>query len=482
MRCASLAANQPWRKQLYPHRFILIGLVLVSTATAQPVYFADATLKSVVEQALGITDPTVADMQTLYGTLFAHEKGITDLTGLEYAVNLGSLWIYNNEITDLSPVASLTNLIYLYPAGNQVHDVSPLAGLARLERLGLENNQITDISSLAGLTNLVELGIENNQITDVSAVAGMTQLTRLSAHTNEIVDVTPVGSLTKLTYLNLSGNQVQDISALAGLTNLSTLDLRGNPLNAAACATYIPQIQANNPGINLLYDQCASQYYTLTLSSTWGGSITTPSEGAYQCDQNSTVAVSAAPDPGYEFTHWSGTAVDAGKVDDPSSASTSVFVDTDYTLQANFSASSVQHTLTISSTEGGSVEPSEGTYQYAHGTTVQLTATANSTYAFSHWSGSLWSSSNPLTVTLTSDLNVRANFISNATPQHTLLISSTTGGTVSQPGEGNLQYPEGTVVTIVAVADAGFSFSVWTGTAVDSGKVASPSTASTTLT
>ncbi|MBN1508410.1 MAG: hypothetical protein JW955_16295 [Sedimentisphaerales bacterium] len=141
-----------------------------------------------------------------------------------------------------------------------------------------------------------------------------------------------------------------------------------------------------------------------------------------------------------------------------------------------------QYTLTISSTEGGTVEPSAGTYQYAYGATVQMTATADPEYTFSHWSGNIWSSDNPTSVTMTSDMEICANFVSAASRQHTLLISSTAGGSVTEPGEGTLQYPEGTVLTIAAVADASWSFGGWTGTAVDAGKVTDPSAATTTVT
>ena len=67
-------------------------------------------------------------------------------------------------------------------------------------------------------------------------------------------------------------------------------------------------------------------------------------------------------------------------------------------------------------------------------------------------------------------------------PEHTLMILSTANGSVSEPGEGNFQYPHGTVVAIVAEADPCCGFVEWTGTAVDAGKVADACTASTTVT
>ena len=47
------------------------------------------------------------------------------------------------------------------------------------------------------------------------------------------------------------------------------------------------------------------------------------------------------------------------------------------------------------------------------------------------------------------------------TPQYTIKISSTIGGTVTTPGEGLFSYPAGTVVNLVAEADRGYEFGAW---------------------
>ena len=59
-------------------------------------------------------------------------------------------------------------------------------------------------------------------------------------------------------------------------------------------------------------------------------------------------------------------------------------------------ASAVSYSLTVqvSPEVGGSVSPTSGTYE--SGTTAILTATANKNYAFSNWTGSSNSTSNPL--------------------------------------------------------------------------------------
>ena len=75
---------------------------------------------------------------------------------------------------------------------------------------------------------------------------------------------------------------------------------------------------------------------TLTCSSTDGGSVTQPGEGVFHYDQNVVVGLAAAADSNYHFVNWTGTAVNAGKVADPNSAGTTVTMDADYSMIANF--------------------------------------------------------------------------------------------------------------------------------------------------
>ncbi len=77
---------------------------------------------------------------------------------------------------------------------------------------------------------------------------------------------------------------------------------------------------------------------TLTVSSTAGGAVTTPGEGTYDYPPGSAAAIVAAAAPDYHFTGWTGSAAAAGKVDDPQAESTTVMMDGDYTVIANFEA------------------------------------------------------------------------------------------------------------------------------------------------
>jgi len=60
-----------------------------------------------------------------------------------------------------------------------------------------------------------------------------------------------------------------------------------------------------------------------------------------------------------------------------------------------------------------------------------------------------------------------------------LTVFSTTGGSVTIPGEGTFPYDEGTVVDLVAEAEEGYQFGSWTG---DVGSIPSVNAATTTIT
>jgi uncharacterized repeat protein (TIGR02543 family) len=149
----------------------------------------------------------------------------------------------------------------------------------------------------------------------------------------------------------------------------------------------------------------------LTTSSGAGGSATIPGEGRFSYDSGSWVAVAATADQHYHFVNWTGSAVTAGKVASPTSASTTVRMDGDCTLAANFAADQV--TLKVTSTKGGvSWQPGLGTFTYGYGTVVSLYAVAGPGYTWAGWSGSLSSTTATESLTMDGDREVRANFTS----------------------------------------------------------------------
>ena len=70
-----------------------------------------------------------------------------------------------------------------------------------------------------------------------------------------------------------------------------------------------------------------------------------------------------------------------------------------------------QFNLVVGVTEGGSVNTSGGTYD--ENTTVSITATPIEGYFFTGWTGNATGNENPLSVTITGNVNITANFMQN---------------------------------------------------------------------
>jgi hypothetical protein len=73
--------------------------------------------------------------------------------------------------------------------------------------------------------------------------------------------------------------------------------------------------------------------YQLTVSGTSGGNVTTPGEGTFTYDTGMAVQLVATPDDGYQFRSWTG---DIAYVADPNSASTTITMNGNYAILANF--------------------------------------------------------------------------------------------------------------------------------------------------
>lgn len=219
---------------------------------------------------------------------------------------------------------------------------------------------------------------------------------------------------------------------------------------------------------------------TLTTSTGTGGTVTTPGIGTYTYGKNQVVSVLATADSCYRFDSWTGTAVTAGKVADPNDASTTVTMTDNYTLTANFIWNC--YDLTISSGDGGDVTtPGEGTFEdYAYGEEVSIIATSDDCYAFDYWSGDtdeiadIYDAST--TITMNDHYSITANFRWDC---YYLTTNSSSGGSVSTPGEDEYEYSYGQVVPIVATPDYCQLFVNWSG---DTDEIADPNDASTTIT
>ena len=73
--------------------------------------------------------------------------------------------------------------------------------------------------------------------------------------------------------------------------------------------------------------------YDLTITSTDGGSVTTPGEGTFTYDAGEVVNLEATPDANYTFDSWTG---DVGTVANVNDETTTITMNGDYAIVANF--------------------------------------------------------------------------------------------------------------------------------------------------
>lgn len=176
--------------------------------------------------------------------------------------------------------------------------------------------------------------------------------------------------------------------------------------------------EADNPltvlmdGNKSLSANFSNQTFTLNTNAVNGSIVRNPNQAAY--DSGATVQLTAVPDTGYHFVGWSG---DASGTTNP----ITIVMNANKSVTAAFAIN--HYTLTVNAANG-IVTKSPDQPTYPHGTTVSLTATPNSGYLFSGWSGDASGTANPVNVLMTTNRSVTANF----TSMGMIATSNGTGG------------------------------------------------------
>ena len=80
---------------------------------------------------------------------------------------------------------------------------------------------------------------------------------------------------------------------------------------------------------------CAPAQYDLTITSTAGGSVTTPGEGTFTYEEGTVVELVAQPDEGYQFMKWTSS---IGAIADVYAAETTITINYHCSITANFTA------------------------------------------------------------------------------------------------------------------------------------------------
>jgi uncharacterized repeat protein (TIGR02543 family) len=175
--------------------------------------------------------------------------------------------------------------------------------------------------------------------------------------------------------------------------------------------------------------------HNLTVNVSPSGAGTTSPSGTTAVAEGSVVAVTAAANAGWAFDHWSDACTGSGAC--------SVTMDSDKTVTANFVAAPT-HALTtaVNPSGGGTITPAAGPHTYNAGAVVNVTAAANSGFAFTGWSGAC-TGSGTCQVTMDADKTVTANF--------------TAVTTITFTGTELLGRPEATSISVKVVPNAAIS-------------------------
>ena len=193
--------------------------------------------------------------------------------------------------------------------------------------------------------------------------------------------------------------------------------------------------------------------YDLNITSGVGGTI----EGNGTYEHGQLANISAAPNPGFVFSGWTGASVAQ-----PLEPSTTIEMTSDSNLTASFIPRAVDKVLLIISETPSSGGSTIGGGEYDPNATVQILASPQVGYSFTGWDGNFTDAPSEANTTLqiTTDLNITANFTINS---YSLIISSSIGGSTS----GSSTYNHGVYANISATPQTGYFFNGWSGMGIN---------------
>ena len=246
-------------------------------------------------------------------------------------------------------------------------------------------------------------------------------------------------------------------------TNTPTPTRTNTPTNTATPTNTPTPTRTNTPTptrTNTPTNTPTPVVYTLTVATAGPcvGNLN-PAAGTYSYAAGSSVTLTASNSSSCRFLGWSGDGSGTG-------GTRTVVMNGNKSVTANYET--IEYTLNVLTSGGcaGNLNPPAGTYSYAAGELVTLTASSTATCRFTGWSGDGSGTGATRTVLMDGDKSVTANY---ETIQYRLTISVSrtwcSGGSVN-PSEGTHMYDAGTVVTVSAQDGSGWlacDFDRWGG-------------------
>jgi hypothetical protein len=219
--------------------------------------------------------------------------------------------------------------------------------------------------------------------------------------------------------------------------------------------------------------------YPLSVSVTGSGTVTS-SPGAISCSSTgatcagnftngTSVQLTPTPSSGWSFSGWSGACIGTGPCIVSMTGARSVTATFTQTMNP-LAVSILGGTGSVTSTPSGiacGLIAGACTFNYASGTSVQLTATPGFGWTFSGWSGAC-AGMGPCAVTLLGPKTVVATFSPTTYPLSVSvsgngLVTSSPSGIICSGGTCGVDYPIGTTVHLTASPSSGWVFLGWGG-------------------
>jgi uncharacterized repeat protein (TIGR02543 family) len=261
----------------------------------------------------------------------------------------------------------------------------------------------------------------------------------------------------------------------------SKLDKWGSDCSSAGTnASCTLTMNANKNATAAFITASTPTQYKLTVTKPANGTITGTGincgVSTSDCEETFTaatnVALTATAATGYQFSSWTGC----------SSTTSSCTVNVNgnpTTVSAAFAVipPSGQFALTVTNGGNGKITSSPAgidcgttcSAPFNSGTQVTLTATPDSGYQFTGWSGAC-SGTATCTVTVDAAKSVTANFASTSPGQFALTVTNGGNGKVTSSPAGidcgatcSASFDSGTAVALTATPDQGFQFAGWSG-------------------
>jgi hypothetical protein len=390
----------------------------------------NAALGVPLNQKIAATFSKTMDATTIQTSTFILRRGITPISGF---VSYSGVTAIFDPASDLAP-----NTVYTATITTEAKDLAgnPLA-----------NNYAWSFTTGSAAVVIPPVVSSTDPANTETCVA---LDKRISATFSKTMDPTTIQNST---YILMQGTtQINGFVFYSGTTALfvpaSPLTL--NTTYTATIKTSATDLAGTPITSNYVWSFTTVIPYTVTLSSNPASGGTTNGSGTF--NSCSSVTVAAIPNTGYTFTNWTenGTAVSAN-------ANYTFTISGNRTLVANFAAVP-QYNVSISrNPSAGGNTYGDGTYML--GSSVTITATANTGYTFTNWT----ENGNPVSANASYSFNISGDrtFVANFTAiPYTISLSSVPalGGTTNGGGTFNF----GSVVTVTASPAVGYVFNNWT--------------------